>query len=47
VATSNTYELGYIGLATATALVIGTAFKKRMAQRTAKRLGQSRNRGAT
>ena len=47
VATSNTYELGYIGLATATALVIGTAFKTRMAQRTAKRLGRSRDGGAT
>jgi len=47
VATSNTYELGYIGLATATALVIGTAFKTRMAQRTAKRSGQSRDGGAS
>jgi len=47
VATANTYELGYIGLATATALVIGTAFRTRMAQRTAKRSGQSREGGAS
>jgi hypothetical protein len=39
VATANTYELGYIGLATATALIIGTAFRTRMAQRTAKLAG--------
>jgi len=39
VSTANTYELGYIGLATATALIIGTAFRTRMAQRTAKRAG--------
>ncbi len=39
VATANTYELGYIGLATATALVIGTALRTRMAQRAAKLAG--------
>ncbi len=33
--TSTTYELGYIGLATATALIIGAAFKERMSRRDA------------
>lgn len=36
IATSNTYELGYISLATATALVIGAAIRQRMAQRPAR-----------
>jgi len=37
VATSSMYEVGYIALATATALLIGGAIKRRMAQRTARR----------
>ncbi|MGZ4953280.1 MAG: chloride channel protein [Halobacteriota archaeon] len=36
VATTSTYELGYICLATATALIIGGAIKRRMAQRAAR-----------
>ena len=36
IATSNMYELGYICLATATALIIGAAFRQRMAQRAAR-----------
>jgi len=36
IATSNAYELGYITLATATALLIGAAFKQRSAQRAAR-----------
>ncbi|HYA33668.1 MAG TPA: chloride channel protein [Candidatus Bathyarchaeia archaeon] len=39
IATSNAYELGYISLATATALVIGAAFRQRMAQRAARKGG--------
>lgn len=35
IATSNTYELGYICLATATALVIGAIVRQRIAQRSA------------
>ena len=33
IATAKTYELGYISLATATALIIGAAFKQRIARR--------------
>ncbi len=36
VATTTTYELGYIALATATALLIGGGIKRRMAQRAAR-----------
>ena len=37
ITTANTYELGYISLATATALIIGAAFRQRIAQRGARR----------
>jgi H+/Cl- antiporter ClcA len=36
IATANTYELGYISLATATALIIGATFRQRMARRAAR-----------
>jgi H+/Cl- antiporter ClcA len=46
IATSNTYELGYMSLATATALIIGATFKQRMARRAA-RQAQSRESSST
>ena len=41
IATANTYELGYISLATATALIIGAAVRQRMAQRAAPQGGSA------
>jgi hypothetical protein len=41
IATASTYEIGYISLATATALVIGAAVKQRMAQRAARQDGSA------
>jgi H+/Cl- antiporter ClcA len=41
IATANTYELGYISLATATALIIGAAVRQRMAQRAAPQDGSA------
>ncbi|MGA7075814.1 MAG: chloride channel protein [Halobacteriota archaeon] len=46
VVTSTTYEIGYIGLATATALIIGAAFKERIDRRGA-RQGDSADDGPT
>ncbi|MGZ4943775.1 MAG: hypothetical protein ACXV6K_05815, partial [Halobacteriota archaeon] len=39
IATTSTIELGYIALATATALILGVAIKKRMKQRAARQGG--------
>jgi len=41
IATSNTYELGYICIATATALVIGAAVRQQIAQRAAPQGGSA------
>jgi H+/Cl- antiporter ClcA len=43
IATANTYELGYISLATATALVIGAAIRQRTAQRAAPQDGSAQS----
>jgi H+/Cl- antiporter ClcA len=41
ITTANTYELGYMSLATATALIIGAAFKQRMARRAVRQAGSA------
>jgi len=41
VATASTYEIGYIAFATATALMLGGAIKRRIAQRTARQSGSA------
>jgi len=41
VATSSTYEVGYIALATAVALILGGAIKRRMTQRAARQSGSA------